>query len=105
MTRRLRYRVDIYKRSDADGAETPSYSRHLAGVPVDIVQVSGGETYRGRQIEATATHVIQMRYLDGMLPTMKLVDTINSVTYYIVKMPKRDGRNHMFDLQVQEVVE
>lgn len=102
--RRLRRRVDIYRESSDDGAEVPTYTRWMADVPVDIVQVTGGETYRGRQVESTTTHMISVRYLSGLLPTMRLTDTVASVNYHIERIGKRDGRDHMIDLQCREVV-
>lgn len=104
MTSRLRYRVDIYSETSADGAEVPSYTKSYSKVPCDIVQVSGGETYRGRQIEATATHLISFRQLESIVPTMKFIDT-NSITYHIVRITKRSGRDYMLDCQCVEVVE
>ena len=104
MTTRLRYRIDIYSETSADGAEAPSYTLWMRNMPCDIVQVSGGETYRGRQIEATATHVISFRYKEGIKPMMKFVD-LNSITYHVVKITRRMGRDHMLDVQCVEVVE
>ena len=102
MTTRLRYRVTIERENSADGAEVPTYATFLADVPCDIVQVSGGEIYRGRQIEANASHMISMRYIEGVLPTMRLVQ--GAVIYNISKITRRNGRDHMLDIQASEVV-
>lgn len=104
MTTRMRYRVTIKRENSADGSDVPTYDNFMQQVPCDIVPVSGGETYRGRQIEATATHLISTRYVDGVLPTMKLVDDHSSVEYFIERINKRDGRNHMLDIQCRERV-
>lgn len=102
--KRLRYRLDFYKETSADGAEAPTYTLWKAEIPVDIVPVSGGEIYRGRQIEATATHVVTMRHIEGVLPTMRLKDTKTEQLYHIEKLPKREGRDYMIDLQCREIV-
>lgn len=102
--KRMRYRVTIKRENSADGADTPTYDNYMQAVPCDIQPVSGGESYRGKQIEATATHLISMRYVAGMLPTMKLIDDHSDVEYFIERIQKRDGRNHILDIQCREDV-
>lgn len=104
MTRRLRYRMNVYHETGDDGSEQPSYSLWMQNVPVDIQPVAGGETYRGRQLEATTTHLVSVRFIDGMLPTMKLVDAVSSAEYSIVRIENHDGREHMRDIQCSRVV-
>lgn len=102
--RRLRHRVSIYRESSDDGSETPTYALFMRAVPCNIVQVTGGETYRGRQIEATATHVVEMRKIDGLLPTMRLTESLDSRNLFIERITPRNGRDHMLDIQCRESV-
>lgn len=73
----MRYRdlVDIQQDSSADGeAENFTGKPLLENVPCEIRTVSGDESFRGRQIEAHLTHVVEMHDYPGVVSTMRLVD-------------------------------
>ncbi len=65
--------IDIQQDSSDDGESlaefdgTPLYRN----VPCDITTVSGSETFRGRQIEAGLSHVVELQYMENILPTMR----------------------------------
>ena len=107
--KRMRYRVTIKRENSADGADVPTYDNYMQAVPCDIQPVKNiasgrGEQLYARQIQATSTHLISMRFVSGILPTMKLVDDHSAVEYFIERIVKRDGRDHMLDIQCREVV-
>lgn len=71
---RFRDVVDIQQDGSAEGSPTPSYSGAplYESVPCKIKPISGDESYRGRQLEAHLSAVVEMQYLEGVLPTMRL---------------------------------
>ena len=71
---KFRDMVDIERSSEASGDPVPDYSGVdlYKDVPCDITMVVGAETFRGRGIEATATHVVELQYLPNITPSMRL---------------------------------
>ena len=69
----FRDRVDIERTQEPEGDPLPDYGgRDLyQDVPCDITLVTGSETFRGRGIEALASHVVEMQYLPDLLPTRR----------------------------------
>ena len=49
-----------------DGETVRTWTDQYAEVPAEIVNVSGGETLRGRQVEATVNAVIRHHWVDGI---------------------------------------
>lgn len=90
--------------SSAAGTDDPSYTTYLRNWPCRITPVSGGETYRGRQIEATATHLIEGRWFEGYSPTMRLYDEVNSRYLNIQRIFDRDGTRQNIEVHATEVV-
>ena len=70
----FRERIDIERTSEAAGDPLPDFTgRELyQDVPCDITLVVGSETFRGRGIEALASHVVELQYLPDISPTMRL---------------------------------
>lgn len=66
--------ADIERTSEAAGDPVPNYSGTdlYRDVPCDITMVQGSETFRGRGIEALATHVVELQYLPDITPLMRL---------------------------------
>lgn len=53
--------------SSAAGSQEADYSTvALKDVPCNVRDVTGGEVVRGRQMEATTTHLIETRYYDAI---------------------------------------
>lgn len=82
MSGRQGYRdvVDIKSNTAADGSPTPDYSgtAFVASVPCKITARGGNEQYRGRTLEASITHAVEMQYIDGVLASMRL-DVVGGV--------------------------
>lgn len=99
-----RDRIHVYRETSADGSDNPAFANSLwRDLPCSITAVSGGETYRGRQIEATVTHVIEMRYYDGILPSMRAYQPLTE-TYYEIRSSLSMDNNTQLMMQVTEVV-
>jgi hypothetical protein len=74
--RQYRDTVTIQTMDAADGTATPSYSTtFMEDVPCSIFVRGGDETYKGRILEGHLTHVVEMQWLDGLLPSMRLYVT------------------------------
>jgi len=74
--RAYRDTVTIQTQDAADGTAVPSFGTNfMTGVPCQVNSRGGNETYRGRMLEAHLTHIVEMNYLDGVLPSMRLYVT------------------------------
>jgi head-tail adaptor len=99
-----RDRIHIYNETSADGSDDPAFTTtRWRNLPCSITAVTGGETYRGRQIEATVTHVIEMRYYAGILPNMRAYQPLTT-TYYEIRNCLSMDNNARIMMQVTEVV-
>lgn len=69
----FRERVEIQQDSSAAGASAPDYSGtpKYRSVPCSITAISGQETWRGRQLEAHRSHVIECHFINDIRPTMR----------------------------------
>ena len=71
---RLRHRIVIQTMTDSVGSqggltEVPST---FAQVPADIIPLTGSEAFRSQQVFPEATHRIELRYLAGVTPKMRV---------------------------------
>jgi hypothetical protein len=66
--------VTIRQDSSPAGSPVPDYSGEpfMTGVPCKITTIGGDSTYRGRMLEASVSHVVEMQYITGITPTMQL---------------------------------
>ena len=69
---RLRDLCTIERDDSSDGETTPEWVTVYRSVPCEVQPISGDETFRGRQLEAHMSHVVEMRRMPGILPTMRL---------------------------------
>jgi len=65
-------RVNVQSDSSNAGDNDPSYTTTIEGMPCTIRTVNGDETYKGRQLSAHLTHVLETPYRTGLTPTMRL---------------------------------
>lgn len=82
--------------SDA-GDKTEVWTTLFANEPASFEQVSGGETLRGRQVEAGVNALFTVRYRSGYLPTQRVVHA--GVTYGIVFVRQVEGGKRYIELQ------
>jgi len=107
----FRDRCDIQADNSADGNPVPDYTTYAAlydSVPCDVTTISGSETFRGRQLEAGLSHVVELQYLPDILPTMRLSitgGTLSGRTLNIAAVVPLDydGRKRKLQLLCREV--
>ena len=69
---RLRHRVAIESATtEATGEPNPSYST-LATVAAEVIETTGGEWIRGRQVEAGINALVTIRWRDDVTPRMRV---------------------------------
>lgn len=90
-----------YDNSD-DGADVPTYTTYLKNWPCEIVQVSGGETFRGKQIESQVTAVIEGRWVNGATSAMRLYDEVRERYFHIQRIFELEGRRHNIQVHATE---
>ena len=99
-----RERIHVYSETSAAGSDDPAFGSTLwRDLPCAINAVSGGETYRGRQLEATVTHVMEMRYYAGILPNMRIYHPVSGVWYEVSRVMSMDNNSQLL-IQLTEVV-
>jgi hypothetical protein len=96
--------MSVYQEASAVGSDDPSYTLLHKNLPCNIVPVSGGEVYRGRQIEAGETHAIETRRYVNWLPTMRIYDQNREVYLNVQRSFEVDGRRNMIVVTASEVV-
>ena len=70
---RLRQRVTLEQATTPSSGETnPTYATYLSNVPAEVIETTGGEYVRGRQVEAGIVAMVTIRYRNGIYPTMRL---------------------------------
>lgn len=70
---RLRQRISIESATTpTTGETTPSFTTYAANVPAEVIETSGGEYIRGRQVEAGIVAMVTIRYRSGLDPTMRI---------------------------------
>lgn len=77
-----RDRVSIYADAAPEGATQPDYSEELArGLFAEVLQVSGGQVIRGKQVEAVVSHVVAFRYFPNSGLNAKCMVRVESGIY------------------------
>jgi len=59
--------------ADGSGQLIRTWATYKANVPADHQNVSGGETLRGRQVSAQASHLFRIRTVDGVTTEMRVL--------------------------------
>ena len=77
-----RDRVQIMADQASGGASQPAYTSEVAAsLPAEVIQTSGGEIVRGKQVEAITAFVICLRFNPALMFTAKCEVTIMSGVY------------------------
>lgn len=99
-----RHRVDIRVDQSNDGDENPDFSGDPFAkcLPGNMFDVSGMENWRGRQIEATITHIFETRFYKGIEPEMRI--DFDGRQMQISRVLDRDGRRRYLEIQCFETV-
>jgi SPP1 family predicted phage head-tail adaptor len=94
---RLRHLVTIQTRGETrnpDGGSVPAWADFAVGVPAEFQSVSGREYLSAGALQAEVTAKITIRYLSGVLPSMRVV--FDGLNYNIAAvLPDPTARRHM----------
>lgn len=100
---RLRHNAAIEQNTPTrspSGEAIASWSAFVASWWCELVQVGGGETFRSRQVHATADHVASGRYVAGVTPQMRVV--LGSRTFDILRADNVMNRDRELMLHLRE---
>ena len=98
----LRHRITIQQRTltpDGLGGHTETWSE-LATVWAAVWPVSAKERIAGSQVQAETTHRVRIRYLEGVLPQMRIL--FGSRLFEIDSIINTDERMFQIDLLCTE---
>lgn len=90
---RLHDRITIQEATesaDVSGQLIRTWATFKENVPADHEYVSGGETLRGKQVSAQASHVFRIRTIDGLTPQMRVL--LDGIYYGIVNIKEPYAR-------------
>lgn len=94
---KLRHVVTIQQRTSgspqrtATGQPDTAWATFQAGVPCSIEPISGREYFTQAQVQGEVTHRLRMRYLAGVLPSMRVL--YGSRVFDIVAVMNLEERN------------
>lgn len=99
---RLRHTLTIEQPSDAQGSGgdiTTTWSTY-ASVRGELNAVRGGEEFRGHQVHAEADSRLEIRYLAGVTPKMRV--TFGSRVFDVLWAGDVEGRGRRLHLDLRE---
>lgn len=104
----LNRRVDIQEATevqDSRGQPIATWATIANGddVPAKIEGVSGLERVRGRQVEATATHLVTLRHRTDITPPMRLIADDGRV-FNVVSAVDPSGRRRRLNVACVEAI-
>ena len=102
-------KASLQSDTSADGAELESFT-NTATMPCNIVTVGGVETYKGRQLKPTISHVVETPYRTGVVATQRLVPTVGiykgrTLNIESVRPMRTDGQRPVLELYCKELDE
>lgn len=101
----MRERVDIEQpvtTVDASGQPIRQWAKLYRNQPARWVQIAGGESIRGRSVEAGVTALFHLRLRTGITPEMRLVH--RSGVYGIGHVKQVEGRDRYVELHCRQAV-
>jgi SPP1 family predicted phage head-tail adaptor len=103
LTQRIRIeRPTVTGALDDRGQETVAWSSIRSHVPAKIDTASGGETIYGRKLTADTTHVVTIRYIEGLATTDRIV--WGTRTLNIGAVTDSSNRGNVLELHCKESV-
>ena len=100
----LRHRVTFQTdagTADAAGQVIESWGATLTNEPAEVIETGGAETVRGQQVDATATHLVRVRYRTTITEQMRIV--WGTRTLGIVNVRDVDGRRRELWIAAREI--
>lgn len=102
---KLRHRITLQKQVNKPndyGAVVPTW-KNVATVWADVSPISGREYFSAQQVQSEVTTQIWMRYLAGVIPTMRV--KFGKRYLEIVSVMNTQERNVSLQLMCKEVVD
>jgi len=69
------FRAKLQTDTATDDNPAESFANTVVNMPVDIVAISGQETFRGRTLESNVDYVVTTPYRKGVDPKQRIVPT------------------------------
>lgn len=88
---RKQHFIDFHRDASDAGDPSPSFEQWCPNVPAAVMDIGGGESYRGRQIEANSTTIFHIEYLQGVDETMQIK---HDGVYYEINRIDDPGHMH-----------
>ena len=85
---------------DSAGQPVVSYTNTHANIPASYEYISGGETMRGKQVEAGVVAIFTTRNIEDLVPTQRIVHSSGS--YGLVHVRPVDGRERYLELHARK---
>ena len=101
---KLRHRITLLRQVNEVndyGASTQTWKR-VATVWADVRPLSGREYFSAQQVQSEVTTQIWLRYLDGIMPTMRV--KLGKRALEIVSVLNTQERNVSLQLMCKEVI-
>lgn len=106
----MRHKVDIQSQAsglDAAGQPNGAWSNLLSDVPANVHTIRGAEGFRGRQVDARSTHVIETRWNNSVTIEHRVSynpEGQGPQTLNIIAINDVDGRQRYMVLDCMEAV-
>lgn len=100
----MRHKIVIQSASEVvsvDGFMTKTWSALWSNVPAEYEDVSGGETRRGKQVQAGATAVFRFRYLAGVTAMCRIL--FDGTYWGIVNVTPVDMQTRYIEVQAASI--
>ena len=99
---KLRHRITLQKQVNTvnDYGAAVTTWKNVATVWADVRPLSGREYFSAQQVQSEVTTQIWLRYLDGIMPTMRV--NHNGKHYEILSVLNTNGRNTSLQLMCKE---
>ena len=101
-------KASLQSDTSADGAELESFTVAVGSMPCNIVTVGGVETYKGRQLKPTISHVVETPYRTGVVATQRVIPSVGIYKDRIlniesVRPMRTDGQRPVLELYCKEL--
>jgi head-tail adaptor len=87
---------------DAVGGEIEHWAAFVATWWCELVQVQGGETFRGRVVHASANYVASGCYVAGVTPKMRMTIAAGARIFDVLAADDVEGRSRELRLALKE---
>lgn len=85
---------------DASGGEVAAWASYCATWPCELVQVKGGELFRGRIVHASAEYLAVGGFVQGVTPRMRV--TLAGRSFEILGANNVENRGRELRLELKE---